>query len=164
MKSKRGFLLAEETLKIIIALISIGFLIYLLTALYFANKSDSDLEFAKATLENLINEIDSGSSSVVVYNPEGWVLVNWPFENEKLLSCAEWESCICLCNEDISTTTLTGLRKDCDKGKVCVEINKEFSIESNREYAKRFLKNSIKIDEVPFTLEINQNDKIISKS
>ena len=43
---KKGFLLAEETLKIILAVIAIGFLAYLLVSIYFNYRENKDLEMA----------------------------------------------------------------------------------------------------------------------
>jgi len=57
--NKRGFLLGEETLKIIIAIIAISFLVYLLFSLYSANRTSKDLELAKSSLNHLIEEINS---------------------------------------------------------------------------------------------------------
>ncbi len=74
MKNKKGFLLAEETLKMIIAVISIGILAYLLFSLYNAEGSSQDEQFAEATLERLITEILNGAEEVAVYNPEDWIL------------------------------------------------------------------------------------------
>ena len=56
-KNKGGFLLAEETLKIVIALIALTFLIYFLMSLYFAKTSENDdaitdLQQRVAALEN----------------------------------------------------------------------------------------------------------------
>src|SRR3989339_357732 len=97
--NNRGFLLAEETLKILLALISISFLIYFLTALYFSGQDSKKLEFAKSSLEFLMDEINLGSQSVEVYNPEGWVIVSW--SNEMPLSCSNlgYKSCICICDD-----------------------------------------------------------------
>ena len=66
--NKKGFLLAEETLKIIIALISLGFLVYFLGALYFANQDSKELEQAKASLEFLVKEINDGRKEVTIFN------------------------------------------------------------------------------------------------
>ena len=54
MKCKKGFLLVEETLKIIIALISLIFLVYFLVSLYMANQNAKNLEWAKSSLNHLI--------------------------------------------------------------------------------------------------------------
>lgn len=42
IKNKKGFLLANETLKIIIAVICIGFLIYFLAMLYLSKSGTQD--------------------------------------------------------------------------------------------------------------------------
>ena len=49
-KNKRGFLLAEETLKIIIAVICIVFLVYILVAVYNSHSADKKIEQAKEVL------------------------------------------------------------------------------------------------------------------
>jgi len=126
MKDRKGFLLAEETLKIVIALICIGFLIYLLTSLYFKSKDDQNLELAKASLEHLVNEANSMQEripkEVEIYNPDGWVLASWPqisgqsflnkfsfgiFGDEggeevcpKSCSNLDWNECLCICKKN----------------------------------------------------------------
>src|SRR3990167_470451 len=95
-KNRKGFLLAEETLKIIIALISITFLVYFLSALYFANKTPAELEQAKSSLEFLTKEADAGSGEVQLYNPKGWVLTSWS-EDKLPNQCLAfgWKNCLC---------------------------------------------------------------------
>ncbi len=97
MKNKKGFLLAEETLKIIIALISLGFLVYFLGALYFANQDSKELEQAESSLEFLIKEINDGRDEVTIFNPEDWILISWPYEDDRRFpdSCNE-KDCICI--------------------------------------------------------------------
>ncbi|PIO07153.1 hypothetical protein COU59_03790 [Candidatus Pacearchaeota archaeon CG10_big_fil_rev_8_21_14_0_10_34_12] len=89
MKNTRGFLLAEETLKIVIAVISISFLVYFLYSIYFANKNP-ELEQAKATLEFLIEQADAGIKEVEVYNPEGWYILNY---KENICICEDTDDC-----------------------------------------------------------------------
>ena len=102
MKNNRGFLLAEETLKIIIAVICIGFLAYFLTSVYMKSKTDENLEFARASLEHLIKEADSMKNgevrNVEIWNPKDWVIVSWPYNGIIPNSCSNlgWESCICI--------------------------------------------------------------------
>ena len=169
MKNKHGFLLAEETLKIIISVISIGFLVYFLTSLYFANQGDKELEQAEASLEFLIKEINSLEEDdvreVTIFNPEGWFIISWPAgvyrifsetENEIPSSCTslKWKDCICFCENDKGSET-------CDKKGICRESS--FKITKSEENTE----NSIKIENPPITLQINSEskeiDKIISK-
>lgn len=132
-RNKKGFLLAEETLKIILAVISIGVLVYLLTALYNPSQKSQELQFAEASLEHLISEIDEGSQNVMIYNPEGW----WILSEE-----ARGELCIC------SGKTY---RECAEEEGVCKDSDFEASTE-------------IELEDLPLRLEINYEDRLISKS
>ncbi|MFH0972865.1 MAG: hypothetical protein V1768_02655 [Patescibacteria group bacterium] len=160
MKNKKGFLLAEETLKIIIAVICISFLAYFLISLYMKSSADEDLEQAKASLEYLVEEINAGHSPVEIYNPKGWVLSSWGSGVVPLpKSCDNlgWKNCLCICDEStLVTWTLDGLSEDCDEDGFCLENN--FVVEGDRWGGKKSLKNSILI-EPPLTLKIS-GDKI----
>ncbi len=104
---KKGFLLGEETVKIIISVIVIAFLIYFLTSLYFAHEKNKDLELAESSLDQLVSSINEGASSVEIYNPTNKVLFTWPMyteiddEIEEVMpqSCEikGWDNCICIC-------------------------------------------------------------------
>jgi len=155
MKSKRGFLLASETLKIVIAVICIGFLVYFLVSLYLTSKSSKDLEFAKESLSYLVDEIKGGKIEIEIYNPKNWVIGIWPHEvdvggvfgiwttrEERIpKSCSNigWENCICICKSDNPD--------ECDNNGVCLENTFEIDIENK----------SIQISKVPFTIEIKDN-------
>ena len=164
MKGKNGFLLAEETLKIVIAVISIGFLVYFLSALYFSNRSSAELEQAKASLEFLIKEINAGSGEVILYNPKGWVLTSWS-ENKLPNRCSNigWKECICM-NEDLSIPNkgaskylpLTNSVKDKTFNKINEEgtcLQSDYKVQGE----------SIKIENPPISLLINKENKEISR-
>ncbi len=158
-KNKNGFLLAEETLKIVIAVIAIGFLVYFLTSLYFKNKDSKDLELAKASLNQLVEEINSGQTDVEVYNPTGWVIVSWQHkvlkgtygfrkEVEDIPNFCKnlgWVNCLCICKD---TTILNLEGSDCDSNGFCVQS--DFKIKDN----------VIKIENPPVKLKIDYSDKI----
>ena len=155
MKNTRGFLLAEETLKIVIAVICIGFLVYFLTALYMSNKDSKDLELAKASLKHLVDEINDGREIVEIYNPSsfdkfpgGWILISFPISGAIPNSCSNlgWENCICICNEDATTIKDTGLAEDCDNNGICLE---ESFIVKNKK---------IKLENPPVVLEIQSGE------
>ncbi len=96
--NKKAFLLAEETLKIIIALIAIGFLIYFLTSLYFNSINAQKRVEAEASLTRISDVIDNKQISiedVTDITPHGWRLFSF-VEEEKPNSCAG-ESCLCIC-------------------------------------------------------------------
>jgi hypothetical protein len=104
MKIKRGFLLAEETLKMIIAVIAIAFLAYFLLMLYFSNANAVKIEQAQQTLvkssESVTNTIsslkDGDSKNLLLANPQGWYLFSFT-GNVKPNSCSG-ESCLCICD------------------------------------------------------------------
>jgi len=120
LADKKGFLLAEQTLKIIIALICIGFLAYFLGSLYFSSQKSQEIEQAEASLDLLIVALNSKTTTTELYNPEGWELSAWPYGEDIPLMCLNmgWENCICICEGDSV--------EECDKvGKgICVESNK----------------------------------------
>ena len=171
--NKKGFLLAEETLKMIIALIAISFLIYFLTALYFSNQDSENLELAESSLEHLMEEINSESKEVLIFNPEGWVIISWPYEEENKLpnSCSNlgWESCVCIA-EDINlggrlasllpftTSVRDRFLENSDKKGICLENNKELLVKKEGENQQ-----PIPI-ESPLTLKINYEEKTIMKN
>jgi len=174
LKNKKGFLLAEETLKIVIALICIGFLIYLLASMYFNYQKNKDLELAKASLEYLVGEINSMKEGdvkeVEIYNPVRLWISSWPYQNEKFLpnSCEilGWKNCICICSnlnwdEKIksvftSKSYLESIAEECSNW-ACVEIQKKIIVGESE--INQF---PIKIENPPLILEIiNKKEEII---
>jgi hypothetical protein len=146
--NKKGFLLAETTLKIVIAVICIGFLVYLLVSIYLNNQSTQDLELAEASLDHLISEINLKHTEVEIYNPKGWWISSWssePFPNQ----CSDmgWENCLCICDDEFYKDE----KQDCNAKGICLE--------SSASVKGKF----IKIDKVPIKLEINDNT-LIEKS
>lgn len=102
--NKRGFLLGEETLKIVIAVICIIFLIYILVALYFSITGEQNLKFAENNMKNLIspeiNRIDSGGNyseqGILIPNPADWTIFSFIGNDQKPNSCVQ-QNCICIC-------------------------------------------------------------------
>ncbi|MBI5803476.1 hypothetical protein HY448_02210 [Candidatus Pacearchaeota archaeon] len=186
MKNKKGFLLAEETLKIIIAVISLIFLIYFLTQLYFNTKESKELEFAKESLNHLNESIQAKLNEVEIYNPEGWILVSWPHKtlkgnpgfreeinNDIPNSCSNlgWEKCICICAD---TTALNLEGSDCDKKGICTQsdfiIDKNEEIRIGPDFLPNWIRpktdvsrNQITLKDFPVKLIINPEDKKIKK-
>ncbi|MDP2673186.1 MAG: hypothetical protein Q8O84_05220 [Nanoarchaeota archaeon] len=117
--NKKGFLLAEETLKIVIAVISITFLVYLLASLYLNNQDENDLELAKSSLNHLIDEMNVGIVEVEIFNPDGWNLISWNTGEEIPLQCSnlEWSSCLCICDDSWFGSGL----EDCNDLGICKE-------------------------------------------
>ena len=147
--NRQGFFLAEETLKIVIAVICVGVLVYLLASVYFNNQNEKDLGLAKASLENLVEQINVRSSETQIYNPGGWSILSFPYENGKPLSCSnvEWSSCICICKGSWFGSNLD----NCDDMGTCLENSQGFMIA-----------NSIEIKNPPITLNIDKENKKIT--
>ena len=171
--NKRGFLLAEETLKLVLAVIAIGFLAYLLFSLYFSVKDSRDLELAKESLNFLMSEISSGRTTVDIYNPSNWMIATWPHDVTRLglsnkeefpQSCSNigLQSCICLCEfSNVNPTLTTDLTaEECDSVGICLD-NKGFLIEED-EYLGGG-ENTIKIIDQPVPLLIDQTNKKIKR-
>jgi len=168
ISKKRGMLLAEETIKIIIAVIAIFFLIYFLTSLYLAHQKSRGLEFAEASLEHLIEHIKNNdgkaeTSEVEIQNPSSWWILSWPTTTEdgEILmpnSCSNigLESCVCICRirgvfkRDFRPSK--GDLKVCDDSGVCLGYVKNIIIDE--EY------NRIKIEPI-LELKIEYGDEII---
>ena len=100
---RRGFLLAEETLKMVIALISISFLIFFITSLYFGSINSQKLEQAKSTIgrtETVIQSLkESETQEQDLPNPMGWYLFSFT-GNMKPNSCVG-QNCMCICDRVI---------------------------------------------------------------
>jgi len=128
MKDKRGFLLGEETLKIIIAVIGIVFLVFLLTSVYFNLTGAQDKKYADASLNNIlvkeVARVNSGAeinpAGIQIPNPAGWDLLSFVQGDKKPNSCTE-QNCICLC-QDIKIDVFDRQIKNCDDKGVCSVI------------------------------------------
>ena len=160
MNDKRGFLLAEETLKLILAVISIGVLAYLLFALYSSNKDSKELVLAKASLNSFFEATNVQATEIDIYNPSRWYLNSWPnsytsgalfwkkTEEGKIpVSCSNlgWGSCICLCEDNNPDS--------CDENGACLENKNSLQFAS-----------PIKIENPPVKIQINYEAKEVSKA
>jgi hypothetical protein len=121
---KKGFLLASETLKIVIAVVCISFLVYFLTSLYFS-KIDGEKRFQAENLLEVIqlklnNLVDDGSDSIDIFNPRGWYFFSFAGYDVKPNSCAG-KNCLCICD---NAWDLNGRfdrqQKECDKDGACL--------------------------------------------
>ncbi len=142
MKNRKGLLLAEETLKIVIALIAISFLVYFLVSLYFSATAGQKLNHATASIER-IKEVISNKQipieEVSDVTPPGWSVFSFVGE-EKPNSCAT-ESCLCVC-----PNSWFNQPKKCDAKGICEAVE-------NLEHFEE-----IKIESPGITLEIIKSD------
>jgi hypothetical protein len=109
MKCKKGFLLGEYTLKIIIAVLAISLLVYLLFMVYKSYSEKDDLEKAEALLETLNEKMalakSNGVQEMVLLEPNKWVLVSFEKSMEKPKQC--YDHCVCVCDFQISKKEVT---------------------------------------------------------
>ena len=117
---KKGDLLPEETLKIILAIIGISLLVYLAVSLYGIFIKDTKLEQAEASLGIIYSKIKSVESeednlNFLIESPKDWWIVAWE-RNEKPVKC-KGSYCICICPENSLI--------ECDNKGVC----KDFSVQ-----------------------------------
>ncbi|MBU2615761.1 MAG: hypothetical protein KKC19_01520 [Nanoarchaeota archaeon] len=154
---KRGFLLAEETLKMILALISIGILAFLLFSIYGSREDAKDLELATESLNYLVQEIEVGATQVEIYNPEGWWLISWPYEEKRPEACSNlgWENCLCFIDKSYDSFGPDGYSEDSDDG-VCLETSLRVLVVSDSEEQV-----PIKIVNPPLVLSIDRSEAII---
>jgi hypothetical protein len=124
MKSKKGFLLGEETLKIIIAVICIIFLVILVTSLYFSLTGSQDSKFAEASKGLIFQEITRVNNGgivnpqgLLVPNPAGWYIFSFLGNDKKPNLCAG-QNCICLCR-NILINIFDRQIKECDSKGTC---------------------------------------------
>ncbi len=157
---KRGFLLAEETLKIILAVIAIGFLAYLLFSIYSARKESKELELAKASLDFLIEEINSDKTEIEIYNPSStalkkWWIASWPYNNIMPKSCSNvgWENCICIFSG--RSIKPEGYAEDSDNHGVCREVSKRVIVSS-----VEGKQSPVEIADPPLRLNANYGEEI----
>ncbi len=105
-KNRKGNLLPEEVLKIIIAVIAIGFLIFLLVSLYFSVTGGQKKKEAEAIMKNengLAEEIErinlggaTNEQGFLIPNPSGWHVFSFAGEDLKPNLCTR-ENCVCIC-------------------------------------------------------------------
>lgn len=99
---KKGFLLGEETLKIIIAVVCLSFLVYFLGALYMSNSNSKERVQAEETISR-ISEIISNNEmvleSVEAINPKGWYLFS--FVDVLKPNFCTGKNCLCICSKSV---------------------------------------------------------------
>ena len=127
MRNKKGFLLAEFTLKVVIAVISIVILAGLLWLLYSSFVESDEQRQAEASLnrivENLNAVVSSGEDIVFDINsPQGWFVGYYSVGPG---SCAG-KRCLCICADPDD-------REECDLEGECKVVNQDVQLNEVRE-------------------------------
>ncbi len=127
--NKRGFLLGEETLKVVIAVICIAFLVYLLVAVYFSLTGEQKIKEAESTINNLVapeiervnRDGEPNSQGILLPNPAEWFIFSYIGDEPKPNSCIE-QNCLCICERVVLDFFNWQIKKCDDKG-ICINVN-----------------------------------------
>ena len=160
MKNKKAMLLTEETLKIVIAVIGIGLLIYLLIALYFNSTSEKKLGQANAILKEsdesikaVIDNLDKvNPKRVNILAPQGWFLFSF-VDDKKPNSCVN-EVCLCIC--PITINVFDKQIKKCDEKGVCLAVPDLIEFEKIKIKSSKKAFTSINIEEVDNKIKVSE--------
>jgi hypothetical protein len=159
--NSRGFLLGEETVKIILAIICIVALVAFIIYAYGTYAQNQDSQNAKASLTHLVNDAEKGNTQEIIYNPSGWLLSS--FQSSflpKACTSNKWTNCLCLCIKP--SGSIHQPQNACDTQGFCMQSN--FSVSGTASFIITWQTNSIEISNPPVILSINQQNKTISKS
>lgn len=126
LKNKKGMLLASETLKMVLSVISIGLLVFLLYSLYYAGTDKQDEKAAEATLEKakeIFSEVKTNSNfsgSIESATPSGWAFFSFVGEEKKPNQCVG-ANCFCVCDSvwDVFDRQI----KECSEDGKCIVVN-----------------------------------------
>ncbi|MCX6747042.1 MAG: hypothetical protein NTU63_02810 [Candidatus Pacearchaeota archaeon] len=128
--NKKGFLLGEETLKIVVAVICIIFLIFLLVSVYYAVTGGQKSKEAASILNGAngltkeIERINLGGTpkpdGFFVPNPVSWYVFSFIGEDKKPNLCTG-KDCLCIC-KNIIINIFDRQIKDCDDKGACAIV------------------------------------------
>lgn len=127
--NRKGMLLASETLKMILSVISIVFLAFLLSSLYFNSVNSKNLVEAESTIERIrdvsarILVEDFLSEQISGVGPSGWTFFSYVASEVKPNSCVG-ENCLCICDSVWQYGGIFGDRQlsECDEDGICLVI------------------------------------------
>jgi len=128
LNKKGQGLLPETVLKLLIAVICLGFLIYLIAAIYFTLTSAPKIKEAEASTNLILEEINKvntegefNDSGLLIPNPSSWFIFSFVEGELKPNSCID-ENCICIC-EEAFPNLFDWQVKRCDEKGSCVGIS-----------------------------------------
>lgn len=176
MNSKKGFMLGEYTLKVVIAVLCLLLLFFLLFKLYFNSVDQRNLGLAEASLNELVEKMDeakeNGNAGVIILNPTQspsitgkieklWAISAWPIEeNRKPTKCIK--NCVCICPNPPNFKRFTSLTssselflKECNSLGVCKDFDEEIKV-SNPGFLK--FEWQIPIENPPVNIQIKYED------
>lgn len=128
MANKKGMLLASETVKIVLALIGISFLVYVLFAIYFSGVYDEEKAQADATMERIgeiidrLNALSSGVEEVNEVTPAGWYFFSYVGNSKKPNQCVN-DNCLCLCDPASDILFWEDQLEECSTSGKCLGVD-----------------------------------------
>jgi hypothetical protein len=154
--NKKGFFLAEETMKILLAVICLLFLVFVLGRMYYSYATDDELQQAKDTLTAIEKEVNSivgdDSREIIIYSPKSWFLAGFSGQDMPDF-CTEkkWSNgCLCICSSTIKPW-ITNMKGNCNNEGTCISFS-----------GKTFTVNSIDLNTLPVTVLFSQSKEMIS--
>lgn len=139
MKDRKGFLLAEYTLKAVVAGISLLLLVFLFISIYSSFMDKKKLEQAGNTLNGLYEKMiivknSENTENFVLLEPRGWKLLGYSKNKPEICN----KNCICLCEDLGIKDKITGIiqSEKCSIKGVCKNFDEKinsFDIELRNE-------------------------------
>ena len=124
MKFKKGMLLTEEVLKMIIAVIGLVLLSYFLISFFYSDAKAKKQKEALSSLDEIsqiIANIGVSGGNVTVLQTQSWTLFGFINENKKPNSCSG-QACLCIC-PDVLADFFDRQIKKCDKTGACLVVS-----------------------------------------
>ncbi len=125
--NRKGFFLAEETLKIIVAVICIVFLAFFVVSLYNSKTGANKIKDAEENLDRIKLIVSSlaegGVQKQDIPNPKGWHIYSFT-EEQKPNSCLG-NNCLCICADSLIEQIKSQAKRCDDKGSCLVIQNLE---------------------------------------
>lgn len=127
-QNKKGStLLPEQVVKIVIALIVVGFLVFLLISLFFSRtdidkqkQAEAFLSTGANSLAPTIRDLPPGQkTTLTIFNPSGWYLFSFTHvEKGKIPAKCGLEKCLCICDNTIIRDQV----QYCQNNGVCLNV------------------------------------------
>lgn len=121
---KKGMLLTEEVLKMVIAVIGLVLLSYFLVSFFYSDAREKKQRDAIATIDGIsgaISNLNSAGIDILTLQPLRWTLFSFTGEEKKPNQCAG-QNCICICNKVIGDIFDRQIKK-CGKDGACLIIS-----------------------------------------
>jgi hypothetical protein len=177
--NKKGFLLGEETVKIIIAVIAILFLVLFIIYLYTNYSRDPNLIYAQDSLNYLVGQISVGAQQAEIYNPATpWFITSFPQSAKlsvtspiqdiipKKCSSIGWTNCLCICKlATVTVNSPSSTAQLCDNYGVCLQsnysVNGQTYVTTNSAFGSSTGQSRSLLINPPLVLSINYQTKTI---